>query len=400
MTVLAHRIRLDPNNVQATWLERCAGTARFTYNWGLARWNELYEAGEKPSWYKLSAELSARKAAEFPWMKVPPCSVTNGALRDLGSAFSHFFRRVKAGKKPGYPRFKAKKRAAPNFYIEGRALTLDGRRIKIPKLGWMRMREALRFPGRIVSARFKKHAGRWYVSLQVEIDESRWSYPHRCESQATVGVDLGVRDLAVLSTGERVEAPRALRRHATKLRLLSKELSRRTKGGKNWHKTRAKLARLHERIANIRRDVAHNLTAALVRRFRRIGIEDLAVSGMARTWLAKSVHDAGMAEVRRQLAYKAPLAGGAVVVADRWFPSSKTCSGCGAVYSGLTLSEREWTCNECGAVHDRDVNAAINLKALAEAHSVIACRHGSAGASCKTGTELPLGQEPGSLVVN
>ena len=200
----------------------------------------------------------------------------------------------------------------------------------------------------------------------------------------------------VPSTGERIEAPRALRSHERKLRRLGKELSRRTKGGKNWHKTKAKLGRAHERVANIRRDVTHKLTASLVQRFRRIGIEDLNVAGMARTRLAKSVMDAAMAEVGRQLTYKAPLAGGVVVTADRWYPSSKTCSACGVVYADLALGERRWTCDACGAEHDRDVNAAMNLKTLAVAPAVAACRHESAGAGRVTDAKLPLGQESSS----
>lgn len=399
LTVLGHRIRLDPNNIQMTWLERCAGTARFIWNWGLARWNELYKAGEKPFWQMFNAELNARKATEFPWMAELPWKITNGALSDLGTAFANFFRRVKAGQKPGYPRFKKRGRCKEAFAIEGRALVFDGRKLRIPKLGWVRMREALRFPGKVLSARFTKRAGNWYVSVHVEIDESRWSYPHVCETQAAVGVDLGLVDLAVLSTGERVEAPHVLRRHEAKLRRLNKELSRRTKDGKNWHKTKAKLARLHERIANIRRDVTHNLTARLVHNFRWIGIEDLCVKGMARTRLAKSVMDAAMAEVGRQLVYKAPLAKSTVVKAARWFPSSKTCSACGSIYKGLVLGERCWTCSECSAVHDRDDNAAENLKQMAAAYAVTACCPGSADPHLTVRVKLPVGQES-SVCVN
>ena len=395
--ILGQRIRLDLNNVQQTWMERCAGTARFAWNWGLARWKELYEAGEKPNWRKLNAEINARKQADLAWLKEIPWAVSNNALRDLGKAFAAFFRRVKSGQKPGYPRFKKKGRCHEGFAIEGRALVFNGRRVKLPKLGWVRTRQPLRFPGKILSARFTKHAGYWYVSIQVEVDESRWSYPHRCETQAAVGVDLGVVDLAVLSTGERFEATRVLRRMEKRLRRLNKELSRRKKGGKNWQKTKAKLAKLHERIANIRRDAIHKLTAFLVRKFRYIGIEDLNVLGMAKNkYLAKSIMDAAMAEVARQLAYKAPLAGSTVVVADRWFPSSKTCSACGAVRGSMPLSVRTWTC-ACRTVHDRDVNAAINLERLAAAQAVTAQRQGSSGDPVGI-VKLPFGWEPGIRV--
>ena len=400
MTILAHRIRLDPNNVQATWLERCAGAARFAWNYGLARWNEMYAAGGKSSWQVINAELNACKAEKFPWMLELPWAIPNKALSDLGSAFQHFFRRVKEkSRNPGRPRFKKRGRCNEGFAIEGRALVFDGRHVKIPKLGTVRLREPIRFPGKVVSARFTKRAGHWYVSAQVEIDET-WSYPHRCETQATVGVDLGVRDLAVLSDGTKVEAPRALRRHEVKMRRLNKELSRRTKGGKNWNKTKAKLGRLHERIANIREDVTHKLTTRLVHDFRWIGIEDLSVAGMARTRLAKSVLDAALDEVGRQLAYKAPLAGSEIVTADRWYPSSKTCSVCGTIYAGLKLGERRWTCKGCGIEHDRDENAAENLKNLAAAFAVTAHCQGSSGDRPAPVVKLPFGWEAGSRLVN
>jgi putative transposase len=400
--ILGQRIRLNLNNVQATFFERCAGAARRIWNDGLDRWQRMHAAGEKPSWQKLNAEINARKNEDLMWLKELPWAVPTNALRDLNNAFQHFFRRVKNGsKKPGYPRFKSKKRATPSFAIEGRALRFNGKRVKLPKLGWIRTRQALRFPGKILCARFTKRAGHWYLSVQVDVNESKWSYPHRCETQAVVGIDLGVHDLAILSTGERIKAPSGLRTHEKRLRMLSKELSRRTKGGKNRAKTQAKLAKLHEQIANVRKDVTHKFTARLARDFRVIGIEDLNIVGMAKNhYLAKSVMDAAMSEVGRQFDYKAPLAGGTVVRADRWFPSSKTCSICGVIYKDLVLSVCRWTCASCGTEHDRDENAAKNLEKLAAAHAVTACCQGSAGASQMTDVKLPRGQEEGSHCVN
>lgn len=397
--ILAHRIRLAPSNAQRTWLVRCAGAARFCFNFGLARWHEIYSSSGKPSWQAINAELNARKATEFPWMADIPWRVMNGALADLGQAFTNFFRRCKQGtRQKGYPRFKSKKHSTQSFCIEGRALVFNRKKVRIPKLGWIRLAEPLRFPGKVLSARFTERAGHWYVSLQVEIDETKWVYPHRCETQVAVGVDLGVVDLAVLSTGERIAASRTLRAHEGRLRQRNKELSRRKQGGKNWQKTKAKLAKLHEHVVNIRRDVAHKLTANLVQRFRWIGVEDLNVAGMQRTRLAKSIADAAMSEVLQQLHYKALLAGSTIVEADRFYPSSKTCSTCGVVYVTLTLNERCWTCTSCGTIHDRDVNAATNLKAIAEAHSVVACCHESADVGRKTGVKLLFGQELSNTV--
>ncbi len=392
--MLSHRIRLDPNNAQRAWLERCAGAARFAYNWGLARWQEQYAAGEKPSWQKLNAELNARKKGDLSWLYDLPSPLTNRAFADLGTAFTNFFRRVKVGaRQKGHPHFKKKGRCREGFAVDACGVRFTDKCVKLPKLGWLRMREVVRFPGRVISVRFTKHAAHWYLSVQVEVDESRWSYPHRCETQAAVGVDLGVVDLAVLSNGERTEAPRPLRKMEIRLRRLNKELHRRTEGGRNREKTKMRFARLHERVVNIRRDVTHKFTSGLVRRFRWIGVEDLNVAGMMHSRLAKSVADAAMGEVLRQLRYKVKLAGAALVAADRFYPSSKTCSACGAVYAGLTLGERRWTCDGCGAEHDRDENAAKNLEAMAAAHAVTACCHGSAGPGRETGAKLLSGQE-------
>ena len=394
MTILAHRIRLDPNNAQRTFLERCAGTDRFAYNWGLAEWKRQYEAGGRPSWQSLNTELNRVKGAEFPWMKELPWKVPNTALSDLGRAFSNFF-----AQRAHYPRFKKKGRCREGFAIEARNLRFRAQKIKIPKLGWVRIREPLRFPGRILSARFSKRAGHWYLSVQVEIDESQWSYPHRCETQtACVGVDWGIIDLATLSNGERVPAPRILRKLEARQRMLNKELHRRKKGGRNRAKTKLKLQRLYERMANVRQDVVHKLTSDLVKRFRFIGIEHLNVKGMTQNRrLAKSILDAAPAELRRQLEYKAPLAGATVVEADPFFPSSKTCHACGLVNKDLGL-ERVWTCEGCRTEHNRDVNAGKNLENMAAAHAAAACRQGSSGLTRKSKTKLPLGQEPGSYV--
>jgi len=391
--ILSHRIRLEPNNAQASFFARCAGASRFVWNLGLARWKELYEAGEKTSWQKINAEVNARKKQDLAWLYSLPCAITNKSLSDLGLAFSSFFRRVKSGDaKAGYPRFKAKKKVKPSFELDSRNVVFEGKRIRIPKLGWVKTSEELRFPGKICTTRITKHAGHWYVSVAVEVDDS-WVYPHRCENQTeVVGIDLGVNDLAVLSDGTRFRAPRVLRKKEIKLRRLNKELSRRTKGGRNWNKTKKKLSTLHKNIADVRKDTIHKMTTRIVSKFGVIGVEDLCVKGMARTRLAKSIHDAAFSEVLRQLDYKSELAGSTLVKADRWFPSSKTCHVCGTVVDKLPLSVRQWTCNSCGIDHDRDDNAAQNLKNLAVDHTVTAYCHESAGQSVETERNSCLGR--------
>ena len=327
---------------------------------------------------KLNAELNAIKRDEFPWMLEVTKWATNKALNDLGDAFANFFSRLRKHQKPGYPKFKKKGRCKESFYVAGLDLGFNGNKIRIPRLGWVRMAESIRIPGRPVSARFSRTADKWFVSIQIEVDP-QWQYPHGCKSQAAVGVDIGIVDLAVRSNGNVTKAPRALRLYESRLKKLQRELSRRKKGGSSWQKTKVKIQRTHEKVRNIRSDVIHNLTAGLVRDFRWIGIEDLNVQGMVKNRrLAKSVADAALAEVRRQLEYKAVLAGGTVVIADRWFPSSKMCYACGHVVESMDISVRKWTCCSCGAQHDRDRNASLNLEAMAAGYAVKA--RGAGGA--------------------
>jgi len=210
-----------------------------------------------------------------------------------------------------------------------------------------------------------------------------------------VGVDLGVLALATLSTGERIVGPKALKRDLRRLRRLSQSLSRKQKGSKNRAKAKAKLARLHARIANVRQDSLHQLTSDITRRFDIIGIEDLNVRGMVRNHrLARSIADMGFREFRRQLEYKAARRGAVVVLADRFFPSSKLCSACGTIQDELPLTVRVWTCAACGTTHDRDLNAAINLAQYAVSSTVSACGGQGSGGSHPTAVKpAPSKQE-------
>ncbi len=385
--LIAHRIALDPNNAQATYLARAAGTARFAYNWALAEWKRQHEAHKadpslpKPSPAALRRQLNAMKREHFPWMlEVTKCA-PQMAIIQLGQAFQNFF----AGR-ACYPRFR-KKGVHDRFSLTNDQFSLDDCRIRIPNLGWVRMRESLRFAG--VSATISRVANRWFVSITVDTEDR--SHLPKAENQGVVGVDLGVSVLATLSTGEKIAGPKP---HATllgRLKRLSRRLSRKQKGSANRAKAKAKLARLHARIAAIRQDALHKLTSDLTRRFYAIGIEDLNVRGMVKNrHLSRSIADMGFFEFRRQLDYKAAMRGGGVVAADRFFASSKTCSACGHKLDDLPLSVREWTCPQCGSVHDRDVNAAINLKNLAVSSTVAAC--GEEG----TGLERKLKTKPAS----
>lgn len=375
--LISHRIALAPNDRQATYFARASGTARFAYNWALAEWQRQYQEGGKPSEAALRRQLNDIKGAQFPWMLEVTKNAPQQAIKNLGAAFKRFF--AGDGK---YPRFK-KKGVHDSFRADNGsdtnhpdAVEVKGRRVKLPVIGWVKMREALRFSGKVKSAVVSRTADRWFVSLHVEIDHTT---PVR-ENQAVGGVDLGVSSLATLSDGSRVSGPKALRSNLARLKRLSRSLSRKVKGSAHWHKAKAKIARLHARIGNIRADALHKLTTELVGRFTVIGIEDLNVRGMmANDRLSRSIADMGFHEFRRQLTYKAAMYGSRVVVAGRWHPSSKTCSACGAVLEALPLSVREWQCSDCGAHHDRDVNAAKNLRKIAVSSTVKACGEEGSG---------------------
>lgn len=376
--IVAHKIALDPNDKQATYFAKCAGVARFAYNWALAEWKRQYEAWKqddslpKPSQAALRRQLNAIKREQFPWMlEVTKCA-PQMAIIQLGQAFQNFF----AGR-ARYPQFR-KKGVHDRFTLTNDQFSIDGCRIRIPNLGWVRMREPLRFNGKILSATISRVADRWFVSITVDVPDQ--SHLPKAENQGVVGVDLGVSALATLSTGETITGPKPHKALLTRLQRLSRSLSRKQKGSTNRKKAKAKLARLHARIANIRQDALHKLTTDLTRRFHTIGIEDLNVRGMVRNrHLARSIADMGFFEFRRQLEYKAAMRGGQVVIADRWFPSSKICSCCGHKQEELPLSVRRWSCSICGVEHDRDLNAAINLKNYAASSTVSACGGEGAG---------------------
>jgi len=365
----AYKTELNPNNKQKTMFRKCAGTARFVYNWGLAEWKRQYETGEKPSCYGLCKQFNSIKDKECPWIREIPYAVTEAAFYNLGFAFKNFFRRIKSGNdKPGYPQFK-KKGQDDSFQLRG--TRIEHERVRLTHIGWVRLKERGYIPTTDSGAKFGIYAtisrrdGRWFISMQVEEEVPK----PESGSISVLGIDFGLKTLAVCSDGTVFENPRALQQEERKLKRLSKELSRRRKGGQNWKKTKRKIQRCHAKIANIRKhalhQVSHHVTAKT--KPKTVVLEDLNVSGMLQNrHLSKAVSDVGFYELRRQTEYKARWYGVEVVIADRFYPSSKTCAACGAVKSVLKLSERKYVCEACGAIVDRDLNAALNLAALAE----------------------------------
>lgn len=364
--MLAHKIELKINNKQRTYFAKAAGVARFAYNWALHEWQNDYAAGLKPSDPSLRRKLNSIKREEFPWMLDVTKNAPQMAIIQLGQAFKNFF-----AKRSAYPQFR-KKGIHDRFTLSNDQFTVNASRIRIPHLGWVHMRESLRFEGKILSATISRRADRWFVSLNVETAKPT-SFTEN-ENQVAVGVDLGLAQFATLSTGEIITGPKPHKAKLDRLKRLSKSLSRKHKGSANRKKARAKLAKLHSQIANIRNDAIHKLTDRLTSNFSTIVIEDLHVKGMVQNKkLSRSISDMGFHEFRRQIEYKSTLKNKKVIVADRWFASSKLCSTCEMKNSDLTLSIREWQCLYCGTLHHRDINAAKNLEKLAVSFTVSAC---------------------------
>jgi len=355
----AHKIRINPTPEQEQHLRQACGIARFCFNWGLAEWQCQHEKGGKPSAYALKNQFNAIKREQFPWVYDVTKFAADTGFRNLDAAFKNFFRRCKNGDKTkGYPNFKSRKYSKQSIYIVGATVKLKRYWLKLPRLDtWINMTEMLRFTGRVISVTVSEKCGYWYASVNVEVEPPEHKY-----EKASVGIDLGVKTLAVLSDGTQFENQKLLRSELHKLKRLNRELSRRQEGSGRWQRSKERLARMHQRIANKRLDYQHKMTTEIARTYQIIGIEDLNVGGMLKNHrLALSIADAGLGEIRRQLSYKAEWYGGMVMLAGRFFPSSRLCSGCGCINSKLTLSDRVWTC-DCGAVHDRDLNAAQNIE--------------------------------------
>lgn len=384
----AYNTELDLNDQQVTACKQHAGAARYAYNWGLRQKQERYRAtGKSPYAIELHRELNVLKKSDVPWMyQVSKCAPQE-ALRNLDSAFSHFFRRCqlkKAGQlrgKVGYPQFKSKKNGLGSFRLTGSIVNFP-KAIQLPRLGRLRLKERDYLPiggVKILSATVSEQAGHWYVSIQVEQE-------HTVPTKAgtVVGVDLGVKELATFSDGTVIANPRHLKRRLRKIKRFHRAVSRTTKGSKNRRKATHRLAKLYRTVANQRQNTLHQLTTQLAKTKSVVVVEDLQVAGMLKNHhLAQAIADVGFGEFRRQLLYKASWYGATVLLASRWEPSSKKCSGCGWVDEYLTLADRTFHCQQCGLVIDRDLNAALNLARLAESSSDTqnACGGESAGPS-------------------
>ena len=412
----AFRFELDPSNRVRSGLASHVGAARYAYNWGLDHVERCLDArrglapvairqgaslAEAEAWAAalvgsvpwtlpaLPREWNQAKAVVAPWSAENSKEAHNSGLDALARAFKGFFDSrsgTRRGRRVGWPTFKTRGRARRSFRVTtGSFGVVDGRHVRLPRVGVIRTKETTTSllaqidtaGARVLSVTVSEQAGRWFASFTTQVERQASSRA----GSGPVGVDVGVKHLAVVSTGEMVANPKHLSRCARRQARMQAQLSRRRgpanapRASKRWQATKARLARTHRRAANARADGLHKLTTRLARTHTVIVVEDLNVAGMTaaapgrrrpKAGLNRAVLDVAPGELRRQLDYKTAWYGSALVVADRWYPSSKTCSRCKTVKAKLSVAERVFCCDHCGLVIDRDLNAAINLACLVE----------------------------------
>jgi putative transposase len=390
---LRYNYRLDPRPRHRAAFGKAFGCARTVFNDGLAARHQAHEAGQR---YLTDAELSARLTAakatsERAWLNEASAVVLQQALADLNTAYRNYFASLtgkRKGPKAELPRFRSRKdtRQAIRFTANARFKVLPSGKLRLPKVGDVPVRWSRPLPSEPSSVTvIRDSAGRYFASFVVQAGPS--ALP---EAEPVIGIDLGLRHFAVLSDGTKIASPRFLRRAEKKLRRAQRALSRKEKGSRNRDKARVKVARAHAKVADARRDFCHQLSTALIRENQAVAVENLAVKGLARTRLAKSVHDAGWSGFVGMLEYKARLYGREFHRIGRFEPTSQTCSACGIKDGPKPLHVRQWQCGACGAQLDRDVNAAVNV-AKAAGLAVTAC-----GAQVRPGLALAQRGEAGT----
>ena len=363
------KYRLDPTDGQAQLFAQFAGACRFLYNRGLQQRKTIYEKeGKSIKYFEQNNELTLLKRQEATfWLKDIHSQVLQQALKNLDTAFQHFFHNVKSGKKPGFPRFKCKGVRDSFRYPQG--VKVENDNVYLPKIGWVRFRKSREIEGEIKQTTILREAEHWYVSFSTEREVADPPSIAMQEEKA-VGIDVGIKNFAVMATGPTnkptyVSNPRFLTQHLPRLRVLARRLSKKVKFSKNWLKAKKQLAKLHARIKRCREDFAHKLSTTVVKSHDIICVEGLNIANLLEkgtTRLSRLIADAGWRFFLRCLQYKSKEQGKYFVETGKYFPSTQTCSQCGA-RKPIKLSDREYRCDTCSMVIDRDLNSAILEKA-------------------------------------
>lgn len=362
--IMAYKYRLYPNKQQMIFFEKQFGACRFVYNWALEQKIKYYETNKKSlSCFAVNNQLAILKKQEgYQWLNDVIAQSLQMSIRNLDNAFTKFFR-----EKKGFPKFKSKKNGVRSFKLpQNYSFNFTKNTIRIPKLGNVKVILTKRITGVCKTVTVSKNStGKYYISVLVD-DGNELPEKVPFDDTTTIGIDIGIKDFAILSNGEKVNNPEYLKTSLKKLKTLSKRLSRKQKGSNNFKKAKLKLSRLHETISNQRNDFQHKLSIKLVRENQAIALETLKVCNMIKNHnLAQSISDAGWSSFVDKLTYKAEWYGKTILRIGTFEPSSKLCSNCGYHNKELTLVVREWTCPSCNAFHDRDINAAINIKKFA-----------------------------------